>query len=370
MAETTQPRAATTHAYSALAESSRQNTITGANKYLALLLLCVSLILGMGSGYLIRGHSSGSPGITSITGASVPSEQVSSVIPMDFPGNYTPPTSGSLDTTSMNVAGVTLEPTSPVNPTILPNSYTLPASFGDIGPQLLAAGAIDYDRFVQLYAEAEQPLTEEQLKILTKGSNTPVVINWENAYFLLNFFWAFGLANQNAVLETGPMKQNSEDGDIGGFASTGGWTLGTKPATDLYASTPIVTLTPEQQARLEAVAQAVYRPCCDNPTDFPDCNHGMAMLGLLELMAAQGATEDEMFTAAKYLNAFWFPQQTLEMATFFKHTQNLDFAQVDAREFVGPKVSSGTGFQAIHQWLATNNLLDQSANRGGNCAVQ
>jgi hypothetical protein len=96
----------------------------------------------------------------------------------------------------------------------------------------------------------------------------------------------------------------------------------------------------------------------------------MAMLGLLELMAAQGATEEEMFAAAKYLNAFWFPQQTLEMATFFKHTQNLDFAQVDAREFVGSTVSSGTGFRTIHQWLATNNLLDQSSDRGRNCAVQ
>src|SRR5512136_2172416 len=111
------------------------------------------------------------------------------------------------------------------------------------------------------------------------------------------------------------------NGQIGGFASTGGWTLGTKSPEALYASTTMIVLTPEQQARLEEVAARVYRPCCNNPTHFPDCNHGMAMLGLLELMAGQGATTDEMYTAAKYVNAFWFPQQTLELATYFKATK-------------------------------------------------
>jgi hypothetical protein len=164
------------------------------------------------------------------------------------------------------------------------------------------------------------------------------------------------------------MKQYG-DGDIGGFASTGGWTLGTKPATELYASTPLITLTPTQQTRLEEVAQAVYRPCCDNPTSFPDCNHGMAMLGLLEMMASQGATSDEMFTAAKYVNTFWFPQQSLEMALLFKHAQNQDFDQIDPRLLVGPGIFSGTGFKRIHQWLSENNLLERAPNSGGSCGV-
>ena len=29
------------------------------------------------------------------------------------------------------------------------------------------------------------------------------------------------------------------------------------------------------------IAKGIYRPCCNNSTYFPDCNHGMAMLGLL-----------------------------------------------------------------------------------------
>jgi hypothetical protein len=250
----------------------------------------------------------------------------------------------------------------------IPDSYTLPVSFEDIGPQLLEVGAIDYDRFVQVYKQAGQPLSQAQLKILSEGSDGPITIDWDNAYFLLNFFWAVGLANQNPILEEGAMMQYGED-EVGRFASTGGWTIGAKPATELYSSAPIITLNPEQQARLEEVASGVYRPCCDNHTAFPDCNHGMAMLGLLELMASQDASADEMFEAAKYANAFWFPQQTREAALFFKAAKNQDFAEVDAREMVGPAFSSGSGFRGLHQWLADNGLLEQAPNGGTSCGV-
>jgi hypothetical protein len=323
-------------------ESAQPQAVSGIGHSFVPLFLFFAFVLGLGSGYLLWGRTSISSGDTATTVSS-----------------------GNQATTT---ASPSSPPVSPVNQISLPDSYTLPASFGTSGPQLLDAGAIDYDRFVQLYAEAGQPLTEQQLEILSKGSEAPVVIDRENAYFLLNFFWALGLTNRNTLLTEGPMKQYSQ-GDIGNFASTGGWTIGTKPAIELYASAPIITLTPEQQARLEEVAQAVYRPCCDNPTTFPDCNHGMAMLGLLELMAAQGATADEMFTAAKYVNAFWFPQQTLEMAVLYKASRGQDFAEVDARELVGPNISSGTGFQAVHQWLVTNKLLDQTPDRGSKCGV-
>jgi hypothetical protein len=146
------------------------------------------------------------------------------------------------------------------------------------------------------------------------------VINSQNAYYLLNFFWAVGLVNQNVILTDGPMVQNN-GGQYESFASTGGWSLATKPITQLYASLDLIPLTEEQQELVEEVAQHVYRPCCDNPTHFPDCNHGMAMLGILELMASQGATADEMFEAAKYVNAYWFPQQTLEAALYLKTNQ-------------------------------------------------
>lgn len=249
------------------------------------------------------------------------------------------------------------------------DGYKIPVSYGDIGPKLLAAGAIDLDQFVKVYQEMGRPLSKEQLAILTEGSDAPVVINQNNQHFLLNLFWAFGLANQNRVLTEGPMMRNGKD-QVVNFASTGGWTIAAKPVKDLYASHPMVTLTEEQQKRLEEVAPGVYRPCCDNPTHFPDCNHGMAMLGLLELMASQGASVDEMFQAAKYVNAYWFPQQTLEIAVAFKTEKNVDFGQADARQVVGQSMSSGSGFQAVHQWLVQNGKLEQAPQGGGSCGVK
>jgi hypothetical protein len=118
------------------------------------------------------------------------------------------------------------------------------------------------------------------------------------------------------------------------------------------------------------VAIGVYRPCCDNPTHFPDCNHGMAMLGLLELMAAQDASVEAMFQAAKYVNAYWFPQQSLEIAVAFKTAKNLDFEQADSRQVVGQTMSSSSGFQSVHQWLAQKGKLPEAPQGGGSCGVK
>ncbi len=253
-----------------------------------------------------------------------------------------------------------------INP---PDGYTVPAVYGDVGPQLVAAGGIDMPQFTDLYKQQNKPLTDDQMAILSKETDANVVFTPENAYFLLNFFWALGLTNQNAILTDGQMMSGGKD-KVGGFASTGGWTLGSRKATELFASTKIMTLTDEQQARLLEVASVVYRPCCDNPTHFPDCNHGMAMLGLLELMASQNASSAEMFEAAKYVTAFWYPQQMLEIATAFKASDKQAFAQVDAKKLVSYQYSSISGYQAVHQWLSQNGLLQQAPSGGGSCGVK
>jgi hypothetical protein len=245
--------------------------------------------------------------------------------------------------------------------------YALPVSYGNLGPRLIESGIIDYDAFAAVYIGSGTPLSPEQIEILKSGSDQQIVINAENAHYLLNFFWAAGLVNKNRILTEGPMIQNSA-GQYERFASTGGWTIGAKPITDLYASTDLIPLTTEQQQRVEEVAAAIYRPCCNNPTLFPDCNHGMAMLGLLELMASQGATTDQMFEAAKYVNAFWFPQQTMETALYLKANQNVDFAVADARMVVGQTVSSASGAQMVHADLQSKGLLKQAPNRGGSCS--
>ncbi len=308
-----------------------------------LISIVLAFSIGLGSGYVLWGH-----------GSAVATTETASA---DAPKAEATPHPNHIDLAALGKQ---------VNPA---EGYTLPAKFGNIGPKLLAAGAIDYASFVQVFQQAGRPLTDEQIAIMKEGRDAPIVIDGDNAYFLLNFLWAFGLTNRNAVLTDGRMMQGGKEA-VGQFASTGGWTIGAKPATELYASTPIVTLTSEQQRRLEEVASSVYRPCCDNPTHFPDCNHGMAMLGMLELMASQDASTDEMFAAAKYINAFWFPQQTLEQAILFKAANGIDFAQVKPSQIVGVNYSSGSGFRAVHKLLADNGLLQPSNNQGGSCGVQ
>ena len=251
-----------------------------------------------------------------------------------------------------------------VNP---PDGFALPISYGDLGPRLVEGGVVDYDAFAAIYEKSGNPLTPEQVEILKNGSEEEIVITAQNAHFLLNFFWAVGLANENSILNEGPIVQNSQ-GQVERFASTGGWTLASKPITELYASLDLITLTAEQQKLVEEVASHVYRPCCGNHTLFPDCNHGMALLGILELMASEGASADEMFEAAKYVNAFWFPQQTLETAIYLQLNQDIEFSDADAKLVVSEKFSSAAGASIVHQELQRKGVLQQAPGQGGSCA--
>jgi hypothetical protein len=238
----------------------------------------------------------------------------------------------------------------------LPKSYTLPIHYGTLGPQLVAAGAIDLDAFTAIYAGGPTPLSAEQNAVLARGSEELVTIDRANAHFLLNFFWAVGLANRNPILLEGAMQEDGPE-HVANFSSTAGWTLAARPVMDLYASLPLIKLSEEQQRRVQSVAENVYRPCCGNNTAFPDCNHGMAMLAVLELMAAEGAGEDAMYDAAKHLNAFWFPDEMRQVAAYFKLTENISFGEIDGRLAVSHDIFSSTGSAAVRQWLTAAGHL-------------
>lgn len=251
---------------------------------------------------------------------------------------------------------------------VLPaEGVVLPTRFGDIGPKLIQSGAIDLEKFKSVYSAS--PLTEAQLRILTQGSSEQVVIDKGNIHFLLNLFWAFGLANKNPILEEGPMMEYGGRQGAGGFASTGGWTLGSKDAMEVYSSAQIVSLTPEQQKVLEEVANGVYRPCCDNPTSFPDCNHGMAALGLAELMASQGASSEEIFEALKFANSYWFAGQYVTLARYFEAAEGKSWENVPGRVVLGKAYSSYSGWARVEMWLEENNLLPPPSSGGGSCGV-
>ena len=235
-----------------------------------------------------------------------------------------------------------------------------------LGPQLVAAGAIDPSRFAQACASAGAPLDVDRLRILGTGSDRPIAFDASSAHFLLNLFWAVGLANANPILTRGPMVQNGFS-RIAGYASTGGWTLTKRPVMAIYARTPLVSLTTQQQERLEEVTSNVFRPCCDNPANFPDCNHGMAMLGLLTRLAADDRDVQALFAAAKAANRHWFPQQSAQLAQFVQASRGIDYTLLDGREAGSRELFAASGFARVTAWLREHGL-GAPAN-GSSCAA-
>lgn len=245
--------------------------------------------------------------------------------------------------------------------------YTLDVSYGDIGPKMIEAGVIDLEKFKTVYENSGKPLTDEQLKILTEGSDEKIMVNKDNSYFLLNFFWAFGLGNSNEILDSGPLAEYEED--LGNFASTGGWSLAKSDPMDYYSKTKMAVLNEDQQKTLDEVTYNVYRPCCNNSTAFADCNHGMAALGLAELMAASGSSTEEMFEALKYFNSYWFPQQYVDLALYFKIRDGLDWDEIDAKTLLSADYSSADGWGKVRSWLQSQNATQDLSSSGGSCGV-
>ncbi|MBI4089248.1 MAG: hypothetical protein HY424_00915 [Candidatus Levybacteria bacterium] len=252
-----------------------------------------------------------------------------------------------------------------INP---PQGYEINATYADLGPKMIEMGIIDLEKFKQVYQQSNQPLTAEQEEILIRGSNKKIKINQANSYFLLNFFWALGLGNKTKILTEGDMVKYGQ-GQVGNFASTGGWTLARGDAIDYYSKRALVPLTAEQEDLTNKVASSIYRPCCGNSTAFPDCNHGMALLGILELMAANGATENDMYTAAKYINAFWFPSNYYDIALYFKNKDGKDYKDVDAKLILGKDISSAFGAQTVKKWLTEKGIVEKPPSQGGGCGV-
>lgn len=247
--------------------------------------------------------------------------------------------------------------------------WTINAAYGDIGPKLLESGVIDFNKLKTFYEKAGRPLTDEQIKILTEGSDEKITINRENGYFLINFLWALGLANKNPILDQGPLIKYGGLEKVGSFASTGGWTLGKKPAMELYSKSEIISLNEREQSALDDFADNSYRPCCNNSTAFADCNHGLAALGLGEIMAQSNASAEEMFEALKYFNAFWFPQQYLDLAKYFKIREGKDWNEVDARIIMGKDYSTASGWNRVKNWLASNNAVEKAPAKSGGCGI-
>ncbi|HLB51779.1 MAG TPA: hypothetical protein VJL30_02550 [Patescibacteria group bacterium] len=241
----------------------------------------------------------------------------------------------------------------------IPQEVKLPIKWSDLGKKLVDTGVIDSTKF----SEVMGTLSENDKKLLDGNSNGEIVMNQANARLILNMLWAFGLANKNDVLNKGEMMQ--EPSQTGNMASTGGWSLSKGKAMDHYSAHNFVTLTTDQQKMVEEMSKNIYRPCCNNSTHFPDCNHGMAMLGLLELMAVNNVSVQEAYKVALDVNALWFPQQYQEMAVYFKENGR-DWNQIDAKTALGMNYSSASGYRQMRSQIKS---LPQAPKGGGGCGV-
>lgn len=230
----------------------------------------------------------------------------------------------------------------------------------DLGYQMAKTGVIDSQKFLSLYA-SNPALKAEAEQLLAPGRRGTIAVTEENSGLILNYFWALGLGNKNGILEMEMM--DPQYGGAGNFASTGGWTLARGDAMEHYNMHEFIKLTPAEQELVDRVSRNIYRPCCGNSTHFPDCNHGMAMLGFLELMARDGATEEEMYRAALRLNSFWFPD-TYKIIAQYKKERGVAWEEVDPKEILSAEYSSARGFQNI-----ASQVVQPAGGAGASCGV-
>ncbi len=221
----------------------------------------------------------------------------------------------------------------------------LPAVWGNLGSELKNTGVIDAQKF--------EPIGD---------STERLVMTPENAGRMLNSFWALGLGNENPILES--EMRDPKYGGANRFASTAGWTIAQGDPMMHYGKHRFVPLTAEQQKLVDDMSRGIYRPCCGNSTHFPDCNHGMAMLGLLELMASQGASEQDMWKAALAVNSYWFPDTYQTIRTYMEQNGTA-WKDIDPKEVLGAAYSSSAGYRNIAQRVAS----PRQQQNGGGCSV-
>ena len=87
------------------------------------------------------------------------------------------------------------------------------------------------------------------------------------------------------------------------------------------------------------------------------------MLGLLELMASQGVSEQDMYKAALTVNAYWFPDAYKAIAAYLQQ-KGADWRQVPAQKILSADYSSAAGLQNIMSQIET-----PSGGGGGGCSV-
>ncbi|PIY94676.1 MAG: hypothetical protein COY68_02265 [Candidatus Levybacteria bacterium CG_4_10_14_0_8_um_filter_35_23] len=241
--------------------------------------------------------------------------------------------------------------------------YSFSISWGDLGKKLVEDGVIDKTKLAQSLTGSDTMPSDVEKYL--DGSNQKIELNEGNAHFWLNVLWGLGLANKNDILDKGEM-QTASDNNPANFASTGGYTLGVSDAMSYYSKNTYFKLDDKQQKLVEEIAGNVYRPCCGNSTAFPDCNHGMAMLALIELMVSQNYSKEQIYDTALKFNALWFPQTYFDIAYHFEKAGR-DYTKISSKELLSKTFSSGQGYAVIAK--EAEGLSWPGQKSGGSCGA-
>jgi len=222
-----------------------------------------------------------------------------------------------------------------------PGGIATGVSFGDALQRIIAAGALVPEKLHAVYAR-KGGMKPWMAALLAGPSDAPIRLGAATANDLLTLLWPVGLATRAPFNADSP----TNGAHLPRLASTAGWILGREANGAAYFdSVDALALSDAQAALVAELAARTYRPCCDNPALFQDCNHGAAMLGLLELAASQGLEMAELERVALAANSFWFPREYLKTALFFALFEQRPWAEVPPAELIGARYSSGSGWQ-------------------------
>ncbi len=211
---------------------------------------------------------------------------------------------------------------------------------GDAVPKMVALGIIDIAKVKALYKNGGIP--PEEMRMLTEPTNTPLTISPDNVPWIVDILWPLGLSNKMEVNNQSPVAGKN----VNNYASTGGWSLGKADTGGAYFNNyALVPLTPAQEQRVLQIAQNTYRPCCDNPSFFQDCNHGSAAMAIIELDVSQNLSDGDIYQTLLAFNSFWFPQNYTETALYFNIVKGVDWKDVD------PKVILGKDYSSLSGWI-------------------
>jgi len=239
--------------------------------------------------------------------------------------------------------------------------------FSGFPAKLVKSGVFDVEKYKQLAGD----LTPSDREIFSAQSGKKIEMTQDNNRTLLNLFWALGLIQKNESLENTELGQLKNQGQLGNLASTGGWVLGKKDATEYLSSQNILELTLEQQSRVARIASTIYRPCCGNHARFADCNHGMAMLGVLSLGVKQELSDEQLYSVALEFNEAWFPTQYSHVAQYLEKIEKTSVEKISPQSLLSAQVIGGSGhIDNIERPLAAfNGGEGVQSGKGGGCSI-